>query len=162
ILKDLALLFAYRTPMDPAGEVEAEIREKAAGKNAEVEKKKLRYRGKLARVLRILKSEHRIRKELSFFAGIEGTRLGGIETESKYQMKQVAGHTGSSHVNPQLALQFPVLPIVSSDVTAAERPVVSWKILKSELARVGKLRSARRMKLFHEIIRTLKQDPRAL
>jgi hypothetical protein len=159
ILKDLALLFAFRTQQDSAGAVELSWKET----QDYWVKSKLHYVGAPQNQIRVLSSQHWVARNLTTLAGNEKTELKNVQTESKYQLR--LEKTESAERDPFTLGAVLALKRVSIQPQGS-RPQLqkkwTWDEVQNWLQNLSKLDSKARMKRFHDLSAALRHQAELL
>lgn len=170
LLRDLSLIFAFRTPRDTAGSLEQKI----TLQNSIHQKSKLKYLDPALAGVQFLLSEHQIDESLQSFQGKEKTRFQNLLTETEYRFRLVRVNPvqdGSDTLSELTNLvPVPLSAPLNRDARSADRSspnesegsVLRWSELLPQLKRLQALSSEERIQRFHETIRSLRAYPESV
>ena len=160
ILKDFATIFAYHSNEDTTGK----YRLRAWEQNNVYFKKKISYVNVAALKVTIEKSRHQTHFDTGT-AGVlsaEGfdrsrvqfSKKSFIETSSRYSLKKIGVFSAEKFFTGPIAMKIvPTTPLARSI-----RNWTPWKVLQSGLEQYPHRKHSEQLTLFHDLIKTLKQD----
>jgi hypothetical protein len=165
VLKDFVSSYAFENLSDTTGEYTAKFSNVTDG----VKKSKLAYVGTSKATPKIVKSLHAAAfkphtRDLLSLEGSEETLLtvsktSKVETESSYKIISLSPV-------PAHAVAFASAELQSEDLTVRQtrhtQAGKTWVQLQAALGKIRSMNSTERLALFHELVKSLKDDPESL